>query len=331
MWREAKIARTSLKVAADAMNFDWATEYQPSVKMCKCNTDLKATAYTRSSQTLSTRLAILQHVLWAASAWRTAHRERCDMMGIALFERVGARLEVTAELVEQMWAGGLAFCTDVVGEECSHVKFDVVVGIGQPGVSPQQQVWTSMKELCRHLHSCGLAKHMLLCLLQMTVVSVERALDEDFKEIRPHKVELKVRSGCTNRRAPDTFRHFIMRTVRMKGRGQNGKSAMKLDGYHASRHAAWLQKEVSAYLFACRRTFTARGGTYGIWEDAARLGNPAKEHLVMLGVSMQDGHGCVLPPQVLSNMFCLFSSYRPSLAPLPSTRSPIPAPPRFRV
>lgn len=98
--------------------------------------------------------------------------------------------------------------------------------------------------------------------------------------------------------APDTYRHFVMRTVHKKRRGGSGKNTMKDDGFGPSRHHAWLKRETGAYMAACAESFKS-SGVFAVWEDGSRLGNPATEYIVSFGYSCGDGKGCVMPPQVV--------------------------------
>lgn len=123
---------------------------------------------------------------------------------------------------------------------------------------------------------CGLVKHTFCWLLSFVAHSMDSALEAKFHAKKPQKVEMKLAGVSARKRAPDTYRKFLMRMVRASNKGINGKSAMKVDGYAASRHHAWMRKEVSMYQAACARRFTHKG-MFGIWEDAARLGKLAQK------------------------------------------------------
>ena len=110
----------------------------------------------------------------------------------------------------------------------------------------------------------------------------------------PHRQPLRLR-----KLPEDTYKVHAMRTLLAKRGAKNGKAMLKLDSFHASTHHKWVCKEMSAYLVACNRKLGGAHGTLAIYEDAARLGNPAKEVLLMLGHHADTDQGCVLPPQAL--------------------------------
>lgn len=163
---------------------------------------------------------------------------------------------------------------------------------------PQSTSWAWLVATFPKIGKCGLSKHIFRWLVCVVAEAANRALEGDFQAKAPQRVELKIVGASARKRAPDTYRNFVMTIVRAGNKGLNGKAAMKLDGYAASRHHAWMRKEISMYQAACARTFVHKG-VYGVWEDAARLGKPAREVLLMVGFSAGDQRGCILPPQVL--------------------------------
>ena len=110
----------------------------------------------------------------------------------------------------------------------------------------------------------------------------------------PHRQPLRLR-----KLPEDTYKVHAMRTLLAKRGAKNGKAMLKLDSFHASTHHKWVCKEMSAYRVACNRKLDEAHGTLAIYEDAARLGNPAHEVLLMLGHHADSDQGFVLPPQAL--------------------------------
>lgn len=298
MWKEAKKERCALEKLTDKLSLQFDGLYQPSVRMCQRDSSLAPNAYTRSAQTLATSLVVVQHVLWAVAAWKNRQKARAHSMGKALFERCLSDQTFSLGAATQVYESGVGFCSEVLGDECPHLSLaalrDIVAGAG----APQAAAWACLVALLPKVDKCGLAKHIFKWMVVVASQAIDRSFESKSMDVAPQKIELKSVGGSGRKRAPDSYKRFVMTMVRASNRGINGKAAMKLDGYSASRHHAWMLKEVCMYQAACSRCFVQKG-VFGVWEDAARLGKPAREVLLMIGFSSGDQQGCVMPPQVL--------------------------------
>lgn len=127
-------------------------------------------------------------------------------------------------------------------------------------------------------YRCAACKHMLLCMLGVVCEAIGDDLEGKFAETKPHKVAI-AHPADGRKRANDTYRHYVMRAVHKKRRGANGKRNLQGDGYHPSRHHAWVHKEVGSYFAACSHAFSAaipprrppcRSGTLAVTSAVAR-------------------------------------------------------------
>lgn len=207
------------------------------------------------------------------------------------------RRPFSLDAVLQVYGSGADFCADLLGGECPHLPMQAVKDIVADGGAPQAAAWSCLLAAFPKIGKCGLAKRIFKWIATVASDSIDRSFEASALAIAPQKVELKQVGASSRKKAPDTYKNFVMSMMRRSNRGINGKAAMKLDGYAASRHHAWMRREVSMYQAACARCFEQKG-MFGVWEDAARLGKPAKEVLLMTGFSAADNQGCILPPQV---------------------------------
>jgi hypothetical protein len=265
--------------------------------MCQCDKTLEPSKYTRSHQQIGTELVVALHLLWASSAGRHAQREHALLLGEILFERCLLGFDFEPEVLSKTRTAGVCFCSEAIGGECPHIRklsLDTICSTH----SPQVACWQCLVRLLPCASKCGLAKHMVKCFVARVVKCMHSSLEEKMVQIPPHRVAMKLSGPTKRRRAPDTYRSFILQNIKKSVRGSNGKAVMKVDGYSSDRHYAWMQKEVSAYQYSCNRGAPTVEGVHGLWEDAAKLGKPAKEILLMIGESCRNRSGCVLPPMV---------------------------------
>lgn len=115
--------------------------------------------------------------------------------------------------------------------------------------------------------------------------------------VDPHKVKVRRTILKKKRPAGDTYRFGMLREVARKRRCRSGRSTLQLDGYHASTTVRWIAKDNCAYMSACGRCFELKPRLVGLFQDGARLGNPAKEHMLYVGLHDSASRGCVLPPR----------------------------------
>jgi hypothetical protein len=269
--------------------------YQASRKQIKLNPGQVAGPYSRSSQTVGTKLLIIMLLTWITGAWRNSSKKKAEAMMSVLLARAPQRV-VPASSVSSLWEQAKGFCEPEASNEsaCSHLDLERLRPAFNEASSSHDGLVKLMKELFIRSMLCKAALHICAALVDacatMVNDSVERAPALD-----AHRAHIR---KASNGRllADDTYRVHAMRTLLSSRKAKNGKGMMRLDGYSACTHHRWLSQEAAAYQATCCKNLSASAGTFGLWEDAARIGNPAKEMLLMM-IHIVGVGGCVLPPQ----------------------------------
>lgn len=201
-----------------------------------------------------------------------------------------------ANFVQDLWRDGRSFCNHYSGgDDCGHVALADLPDLPTSGSIAAQAV-DSLCVLMPHVVGCAGCRHVVLCAVDVFQQRIDRFICEQHRETLPHKVPPRQRA-TKGVMADDTFRKYAAKKVMQQRRAKNGKGMVKMEGFAKSSYHRWVRKEMCAYAVACNRMLQPKN-TIAIYEDASRLGNPAREILLMLGYCCDSRLGCVMPPQV---------------------------------
>lgn len=296
-WQEQRLARTKLEVLIADLGIDWQATFVASRRMVSTDADTTAGQYTRNVQCVSSAGMILQHAQWAVFSWRATAKRRALVMGTLICERLLkadclalGKFDELLEYARPACLGSEGFCPHVTPGSLRQVISDAS--------SPQAGVFLCLCSMLEKAYGCETLKVTILTVLECMVEGIDGGFDDRHVEAEPHKLPTK-RTKKGYKKSSDTYRQFVMRKIHKERKAPNGKQVLKLDGFASQQHHSWLRQETGAYMKACQRVFTAKGGVYGIWEDGSRLGNLGKEVVVSFAYSCSDRAGCAMPPQVV--------------------------------
>lgn len=298
---ESQKERKVLREVAEAMGLDFGGVSQASLRQCQSVSVFEPGPYTRSQQTVSTKGVLLLLAWWATSSWRQTQKD----IGGGLLRSFVRRLAV-CDWCDQAWARGAAgvateMCSpEVAPHGCNHVRCPEILAEANQCADNRARVACLLERYLLAALQCESARHMSLGLLAQAASEVDRFLgSDDHEATKPHKIDINVTKGGKRRRATDVYRRFVINKLMERRRGKHGKVAMALDGYDPSRYHRWMKKSVCSYFLATTRAL-GKTGTFGMWEDGARLGKPGREFVLSVVYSCASSRGAVLPPQVLS-------------------------------
>ena len=260
---------------------------------------IAATPRTRSCQTARTPLMLLVHLVWMVYGWRKAARRKAAEMCRAFLERCLRPEVCTLDALKGSTGrsrGSGCSCEDSLCFRGRVTELEQKFGQGR---SPQEGLLSCMSMLVVGLPGCCWARAALRSLLGLCEAAVLEFLESGAVQVPGHRAPVR---SCriTGRRlgAEDTYRRHAMRTALRERKTLNGKAGMRNDGYSRQRHLRWVHREVRAYAMACQRAFRGhQTGTWAVFEDACRLGNPACETVVYVAFGCHAGCGAALPPQ----------------------------------
>lgn len=296
-WLVSQRERAPLQDYCAKCDVPFADMFHPSRKQCQAKVSAPAaTAYTRNSQTMDTRLFMLQHLVWAGMAWKQVQKHKATTILEVLLSKCHRYDEFGMEAFQDAWVVGANLCDNFKEGGCAHMGIELPVSEEEEPYNLRRLVLCLARFVPLGL-SCAGCRHVVHVALERIAASIDDGLAESVPSIAPHKVNRKRGADGRLKRIDDTFSSFALTKIAKQSRGGNGKQLCKVDGCNGSTYKQWVLKELASYLIATNRAVEAPA-TVVIAEDAARLGSPAKETVIMVGWESNSGHGFVLPPQV---------------------------------
>lgn len=111
---------------------------------------------------------------------------------------------------------------------------------------------------------------------------IDDALPEQFDSTGPLLHPSLQRNGNFRTMRDEDYRAAIMETAVKDGRARSSSSAAQLSGVGPSTVADWQQRQASGVLTSSRRQFSNFEGILGVYADAARIGHPAEDTMIMV-------------------------------------------------
>lgn len=257
----------------------------------------QATDRTRSVQTLSTK-GIFVVLAWF-HAWRRRRldKARAGAIGIGLLTRCWPDYEDADRMMKVALEHSWHSCLDApTGGCCKHLAEVVASFSCVPDM--QGRLLSGIFALVGAAFRCEAAAHAAEVVIALLPEIVDKFLPEKFDSTDPLRhLDLERRANVRVRRDED-YRTAIMEWAVKSGKARSSSGAGQLAGVRGAVIVDWQHKQMSPLLTSCWRQFEGFTGAMGLYEDAARLGHPAEDTMVMVAESASQGMSVYLPHQV---------------------------------
>lgn len=310
VWKELWKAQPHWSELCQHLETTWEAERSPSKKQCKRGFS-EARDTTRTCQTVSTRLLIIILLGWVSMSKLQKVRARAKLMAVILLSHCSDVSSFDAQGLSAAVAEHSANCAENrhgLGQ-CPHMP-PTFLDCAMAEESPPARMVSAGAAAFEHMFACDGARAFAATLVRNLVRAVHTGLAA-LQPVQPHKLPVK-RSACGRAKpAEDTYKKYALRTLVSSQKAKNGKGLMKLDDYAPSVHNRWVSKDCASYAVTAARQMSGAVGVLACFEDAARLGNPAREVVVYVTWSASLRKGAAMPPQVLCR--CVTRSSRQGL------------------
>lgn len=296
VWSQLQKDRRLWEACCDQLGIDWLANYHPSKRQCQGESGPEPSRFTRSCQTVSTTLLIVILLGWIVWSKLQKTRSRAHTIAQLFMDHFASGASIDAGDFQRMIREARHECGDE-NADCPHLPLARLEA--QLAIETPQLRWLGVcSTLFGLIGNCAAARTILKELIGQMADRVMGGLSS-MSATNPQKLDIKRRKSGKAAPAEDTYRIHHLRCLMKSRKSKNGKAAMKLDGYHDSVHMRWVDKDCAAYAVALAREFNQATGVLAVFEDAARLGNPARELFVYLTWSCSLRKGGAMPPQAL--------------------------------
>ena len=300
VWKELQRQRPMWASLCGVFNYDLDAEYQGSTRRAKC-IGQQGGAHVRSVHCVSVRFLVLLLANYAARSYLKWWRHRGAAMLRTFFEEFLEPTTCTAELLDELWGRvGFGRCGCENSEHCLHCKI-TELREAFSGAGPHECFAHIMVKLMLASTTCRFARDAFHEYTLRVAQGVRETLRRGKGAIPHHKVLTESRpSGRT--KVSDSFRYAVVKGLRKLKRVRHGKHFVRADGLGRGLYRKWLLRDVAGYMHAINRVMGQEhlgkeGCSLMICEDATRLGNPARETLILVASSPATRTSCVMVPQ----------------------------------
>lgn len=296
-WAEIQKERPTWLELFEYLGLDFADHYFPSKRQAKMDSEVRCDAYTRTCQCGSTLLLMVSLVSWGTWARRHQLRERAATMLQLFLVRTVLESSCDHSELQKIFAQAREGCCPEVGGCCHEGAVPIIGASWSASKPPQVQLAALMLEMFRRVRCCQASRssfvQVLFWVAKLVFDSLPRVVPvASLAKLSPGKSP----SGKT-KFVEDTYKTYHLRALLAARKGQKAKAHLSLDGFDPSLHMRWVEKGAAAYFTASNRIMHESRGTHGIFEDAARLGNPAREIVIYIGYSAKMRASVAMPPQ----------------------------------
>ena len=236
--------------------------YQASRKQILLNPGQVAGPYSRSSQTIGTKLLIIMLLAWVTTAWKTS-KVKAEAMVSVLFSRVPQRVMPVSSF-GSLWGQARGFCELEASNEAarSHLDLEHLRPAFLEAAVSHDGLIKLMEALFIRSMLRKAALHICAALVDACATMVNASV-ERIPSPGPHRAHIR---KASNGRllADDTYQVHAMRTLLSSRKAKNGKGMMQLDGFGASARHRWLSREAAAYQATCCKSSSACTGAFGL-------------------------------------------------------------------
>lgn len=270
----------------------------------------QATDKTRRVQTLST-IGVFVVLAWFCT-WRRRRqdRARADAVAAGLLTRCWPDEEDSDHIFEVALAKnqGLCMASSTSGASCSHLA-EAHEHFRTAG-DMRSRLRCGLFSLISLAFSCEACASAASDLLGMVREIIDERLPEVVDSTDPLMHAELERRAATRARKDEDYRRAIMDSALKSGRARTSTGAAQLSGVSAALVAAWQHQQMSSLLTSSWRQFSQFSGVMGLYEDAARIGHPAEDTLVMVVEDPARSISVYLPNQVWRISWCADRSIR---------------------
>lgn len=297
-WNHILKERPNWEHIAELFGLDFSEHYQASKRQCQRVGGSQPGHFTRGCQTMSTELLVYVLLNWIV--WSRIHkmRERAALIFNMFLGNFAPPQHVALEGFDGLVQDASADCDH--GRGCGGIAYRhlsmVALDSQATTTSAQKFFMSSCQKIYPLIGQCGAARSLLARIVRCLAEGVQQRLEEA-EQTAPHKLEVQRSASGRARPCEDTYRAQNLRALMRSQRAKNGKGVLNLDGYHPSVHMRWVSKDRASYAVASARVFHGVKGVFAVFEDAARLGNPAREIVIYLTWSCTSKRGAAMPPQ----------------------------------
>lgn len=164
---------------------------------------------------------------------------------------------------------------------------------------PQAQLVDCLIDMFRRIRCCQASRSVFTRTLSWLANLVLEGLPSLVSVASPAKLSPGKSPSGKTKFIEDTYKVYHLRTLLAERSGKKAKGHLSLDGFDPSLHMRWVEKDAAAYYTASNRVMSGSRGTHGIFEDAARLGNPVREVIIYIGYSAKKQASAAMPPQAV--------------------------------
>ena len=172
-----------------------------------------------------------------------------------------------------------------------------LVGTLPRHTSNAEFVWNAIQCLAAEAPNCLAVRHLLGQVFALIGEAVANNVDAwGRKEVMRITLELKGPSGSKKRRLDEHMRAFVVSEAILEKRGSAPTVIARAHGLADGCAQVWTQNSFAEYL-AANRLSNSVPGVHHIALDAATVGKPEKEFMLMHQAVFPSGANCVMPPK----------------------------------
>lgn len=192
------------------------------------------------------------------------------------------------------------------------------------GCSPQAAIWARLKYLYVGMQ-CASVRQWVRSLI-VSLAGMVRSSMQDWGDFGWHQAsDAVVRGKHKARRIDEHLKVWVTQKSVTDGQMSTPAVAARVvDGGASSSSVRWVHTDMAAFQASLRLCFREPPSSMSLAMDAARIGMPGVEYLMICASDLQDKRHAVLPPQVA---LCTAPTYQPPPSPaplLPGGRSRVP-------
>ena len=156
------------------------------------------------------------------------------------------------------------------------------------------------------LHECSALQGLCGDFVMMVAEKVDEAIGDGGFELDPQKMPLLGPHSSRRRRIDDDFKEAVVNAAVAKKRAKTGAMVLRAQGSYVCPKlaAVWERQSVLSVQTASFREFQ-QARCVSLCSDAARLGEPPEENLVIVAWAAENNTCSVLPPQVRVPSTCV--------------------------
>jgi len=292
----------------DVLGLEWSQEYQPSLKQVQVSgSDFECSKYTKNEQMLGTQGMLMLHAYWATSLRKETAKAHGASLFAAWLRRLVPPSRYSPDVLATLFGeAGQACEPERDGLECSHLRLQDVQELWAQGTSDEARLVATISALFKASGACQAARAALRRLVSVLAAAIDAAVAAI--DVPAEKLQHREGKGRKYVMAKQAYKVHVLRKLVRGRRPKEAKALLMLEGFDPSIHNKWVKKDMLSYQCASMRNFSGGSGTFGLMEDAARLGYPARETVVFCLWSASAGESVALPPQAVLSLGTMLSA-----------------------